>query len=164
MHTGMRRGELLRLTWKDCDWFAGMVKIWKTKNDEPRYAVMNSTIQKALLELKERVKPGMADPIFDFYPRYLGRAFRRAVMKAGIAPFRCDLRHTFASRLAQLGANDRTIMQAGGWKSPAMLNRYCHLSPSSVWQVVEQLAGTGSKTGSTPEMKQQEVAPHEATS
>lgn len=165
LNTGMRRGELLRLTWAEIDWFAGTLKINETKIDEPRHAPMNSAVQRALLTLKESVKPKLHDRVFPFYPRYLGRAFQRAVIRAKLAPFRFhDLRHCFASRLARLGANDRTLMEAGGWKSPAMLRRYVHLGPSSVWQAVEKLTETGSKTGSASELKQQEVAPHEATS
>jgi hypothetical protein len=40
-------------------------------------------------------------------------------------------------------------MEAGGWKSPAMLKRYVHLGPSTVWQAVERRAeaGTGVKSG-----------------
>jgi integrase len=151
MHTGMRRGELLRLRWDDLDWFTGMIKVRETKTNDPRYAAMNSMVQRVLLELKEATKPKSTDRVFRFYPRYLSRVFKRAVIKANVAPFRFhDLRHCFASRLAELGANDRTLMDAGGWKSPAMLKRYVHLSPSSVWQAVEKLAtATGSKTGST---------------
>ncbi len=166
MHTGMRRGELLQLRWGDIDWFAGMVKIRETKIDEPRYAAMNSLVQHTLLELKDSTKPKSSDRVFPFYPRYLSRAFKRAVDKTQLHPFRFhDLRHCFASRLAQLGANDRTLMEAGGWKSPAMLKRYVHLSPSSVWQAVEQLAqiGTGSKTGSGGNSENQPTPSRKAT-
>jgi integrase len=167
INTGLRRGELLRLKWSDLDWFAGMIKIRETKADTPRHAPMNSIVQRTLLTLKESAKPAPSDRVFPFNARYLGRAFQRAVIKAKVGPFRFhDLRHCFASRLARLGANDRTLMEAGGWSSPAMLKRYVHLGPSSVWQAVEQLAqvGTGSKTGSQPDVKHEEVAPHEATS
>jgi hypothetical protein len=65
----------------------------------------------ALLAELERAP---SDPVFPFYPRYLSRAFQRAVIKAQLAPFRFhDLRHCFASSLARLGANDRTLMEAG---------------------------------------------------
>lgn len=166
MNTGMRRGELLRLTWADIDWFAGMIKIRETKTGDPRHAPMNSFVQRTLLELKDAATPKSSDPVFPFYPRYLSRAFKRAVSRAHLAPFRFhDLRHCFASRLAQLGANDRTLMEAGGWKSPAMLKRYVHLSPSSVWQAVEQLAQsrTGSKTGSSIDSEIQAAPAKETT-
>lgn len=152
LNTGMRRGELLRLTWADIDWFAGTISIRETKADEPRHAPMNSLVQRTLLTLKETAKPTASDPVFPFYPRYLGRAFQRSVIKAKIAPFRFhDLRHCFASSLARLGVNDRTLMEAGGWASPAMLKRYVHLGPSTVWQAVEKLAesSTGGKTKSS---------------
>jgi integrase len=161
INTGMRRGELLRLKWSDLDWFAGAIRIRETKTGEPRHAPMNSTVQQALSNLKDTAKPLPSDYIFPFYPRYLGRVFQRAVIQAKLAPFRFhDLRHCFASRLASLGANDRTIMEAGGWSSPAMLKRYVHLGPSTVWQAVERLAevGTGSKTGSEPTGKMKEAA------
>jgi integrase len=166
LNTGMRRGELLRLTWADVDWFAGTIKIRETKSDEPRHAPMNSAVQRELLALKNTTNPSPSDPVFAFYPRYLSRAFQRAVLKAKLAPFRFhDLRHCFASSLARLGANDRTLMEAGGWASPAMLKRYVHLSPSTVWQAVEKLAeaSTGSKTGSRPSQNKQEAASSVAT-
>jgi integrase len=162
LNTGMRRGELLRLIWADVDWFAGTIKIRQTKTDEPRHAPMNSLVQRTLLDLKNSAKPSPSDSIFPFYPRYLGRAFQRAVIKAKLAPFRFhDLRHCFASSLARLGANDRTLMEAGGWASPAMLKRYVHLGPSTVWQAVEKLAETPaeSNTESMPIQQEKETAP-----
>ena len=53
------------------------------------------------------------------------------------------------------GANDRTLMALGGWKSPRMLDRYAHLSPAHLWQAIEGLvqSQTGSKTGSEPEVE-----------
>lgn len=160
LNTGMRRGELLRLTWADVDWFAGTIKIRQSKTDEPRHAPMNSVVQRELLALKNAVNPSSSDPVFLFYPRYLSRAFQRAVTKAQLAPFRFhDLRHCFASSLARLGANDRTLMEAGGWASPAMLKRYVHLGPSTVWQAVEKLAEeTRSKTTIGQVQKEKEVA------
>jgi integrase len=75
---------------------------------------MNSLVQQTLLDLKETAKPQSSDHVFPFYPRYLSRAFKQDVTRANLAPFHFhDLRHCFASRMAQLGANDRTLMEAG---------------------------------------------------
>src|SRR5262249_43082598 len=94
------------------------------------------------------------DRIFPYDDRYLRRAFDKAVKDSCLTPFRFhDLRHTFASRLAMQGANDRTIMALGGWKSPRMLDRYAHLSPAHLWQAVEALThvGTVTKTVTDPQ-------------
>ena len=57
------------------------------------------------------------------------------------------------------GANDRTLMALGGWKSPAMLSRYAHLSPTHLYQAVENLTriGTVTKTVTTNVTKEGEA-------
>jgi len=49
-------------------------------------------------------------------------------------------RHTFASRLAMVGVDLRTIQELGGWRSLKMVERYAHLSPSHKAEAVERLA------------------------
>lgn len=108
---------------------------------------MNSVVQDLLSHLKLQGSTPPDDRLFPFQARATRRVFERAVKKAGLQPFRFhDLRHTFASRLAMQGENDRTIMALGGWKSPAMLSRYAHLSPAHLGNAVERL--TKPQTGS----------------
>ncbi|HKQ34015.1 MAG TPA: site-specific integrase [Nitrospiraceae bacterium] len=154
LHTGLRQGELLRLRWADIDWTVGVLTIHETKAGERRRVPMNSVMQTLLTGMRDTEKPASTDRVFPHDQRYLRRIFAKAVARAGLAPFRFhDLRHTFASRLAMNGANDRTLMALGGWKSPRMLDRYAHLSPAHLWQAIEGLAQTrtGSKTGSAGE-------------
>lgn len=140
VNSGLRQGELLRLAWQDIDYNTGIMTINETKSGERRRVPMNSIVQKILLERQELSTPSQQDRIFQHDSRFLRRAFDRAVKEAGLSPFRFhDLRHTFASRLAMQGVNDRTLMTLGGWKSPRMLNRYAHLSPTHLWQAVEGL-------------------------
>ena len=49
------------------------------------------------------------------------------------------------------GANDRTLMALGGWKSPARLTRYAHLSPTHLWKAVEGLTQLGTVTKTVTE-------------
>ena len=150
VNTGLRQGELLRLIWHDIDWNTGVLTVQQSKAGEKRRVPMNSTVLSTLAGLKDQANPQSTDHIFPYGARYLRRAFDRAVKVAGLTPFRFhDLRHTFASRLAMQGANDRTLMALGGWKSPAMLSRYAHLSPTHLWHAVEGLThlGTGTGTG-----------------
>ncbi len=143
LNTGCRQGELLRLTWVDLDWNAGILTIRETKTGDPRRVPMNSTVQGLLSPMQKSFGDALQDRIFPLDARYLRRAFDKAVMASGLAPFRFhDLRHSFASRLAMQGANDRTLMALGGWKSPAMLSRYAHLSPTHLWTAVEGLTAS----------------------
>jgi integrase-like protein len=108
---------------------------------------MNSTVVGLLSNLKASSQSTLTEQVFPFDARYVRRVFEQAVTAAGLAPFRFhDCRHTFASRLAMQGANDRTLMALGGWKSPAMLGRYAYLSPTHLWKAVEGLTEVGTVT------------------
>jgi integrase len=154
IHTGLRQGELLRLTWPDVDWTVGVLTIHETKAGERRRVPMNSVVQQALMNLKtDSTMP--TNRIFPHDHRYLRRMFAKAVVAGGLHPFRFhDLRHTFASRLAMNGANDRTLMALGGWKSPRMLDRYAHLSPAHLWQAIEGLTQRN-EVATTPPSQQE---------
>ena len=161
INTGLRQGELLRLIWSDVDWSAGILTVQETKAGEKRRVPMNSTVLGVLVSLKPQTSGQPTDRVFPYGARSLRRAFDKAVKAAGLAPFRFhDLRHTFASRLAMQGANDRTLMALGGWKSPAMLSRYAHLSPAHLWQAVEGLTrmGTATTTATKDSAEQGETA------
>jgi len=54
-------------------------------------------------------------------------------------------------RLAMQGANNRTLMALGGWKSPTMRRRYAHLSPTHLWKAVEGLTQVGTVTKAVTE-------------
>ena len=150
LHTGCRQGELLKLVWGDVDFNAGTIFLRDTKSGESRRVLMNSKVQDVLLALPVRDVPGT--PVFTdtlggpMEGRNLRRDFDHAIKKAGIAPFRFhDLRHTFASRLAMMGANDRTLQTLLGHKSQRMILRYAHLGPTHLWNAVEGLASSTKK-------------------
>ena len=156
LHTGCRQGELLRLQWGDVDFGSGTFLVRESKSGESRRVMMNSQVQTVLIGLSGRDNPGGS-----VFVNVLGKPmdggglrkeFIQAVQKAGLEPFRFhDLRHTFASRLAMNGANDRTLQTLLGHKSQTMILRYAHLGPTHLWNAVEGLTkkgfGTGTKTG-----------------
>jgi len=144
LHTGCRQGELLRLIWGDVDFESRTILVREAKSGESRRVVMNSRVLATLSALAGKENP--SGPVFantlgkPLDGGNLRREFEWAVRKAGIAPFRFhDLRHTFASRLAMNGANDRTLQTLLGHKSQAMILRYAHLGPSHLQAAVEGL-------------------------
>ena len=58
LHTGMRKGELLRLTWRRDQPYRGTIKVKVTKADEPRHGPMNSIVQTIMAALKESSQRG----------------------------------------------------------------------------------------------------------
>jgi integrase len=65
------------------------------------------------------------------------RSFTRAVHEAGIENFRFhDLRHTFASRAADAGADAFTLMKILGHSDIRMMARYTHATDAAVRRAV----------------------------
>jgi integrase len=59
------------------------------------------------------------------------KAWQAATQRAGIKDFRWhELRHSWASCLAQRGVPMHDIQEMSGWETPAMVQRYAHLSPA----------------------------------
>jgi integrase len=96
--TGMRRSELLRLTWSKIDFGRNVIHITQTKTDRDRQLPISPHVRQLLLTLRRDRKgdfvihTSKGKPVTD-----VKRGFRSACADAGIDDFRFhDLRHTFA--------------------------------------------------------------------
>jgi integrase len=145
LHTGMRQGEILALQWQDVDFARGTVMVMKSKNRTRRTIPLNSTVFE-LLATKQAASGAATGLVFTtqggtrMKPRYLGRAFSLAVERAGIEHFRFhDLRHTFATRLAQKSVDLYKVQRLLGHKTGVMTQRYAHHSPESLREGVRVL-------------------------
>ena len=86
----------------------------------------------ARVEGQDRVFLYEGQPLMQSFGK---RTWRKACKKAGLVGFRFhDLRHTWASWLMQAGVPAYAIQSLGGWASPAMVERYAHLSPEHLKQ------------------------------
>lgn len=126
--TGMRRGELLKLTWKDVDLAGRRVYLHETKNGSLRILPLND-LALGVLQSLPAGEPGDA-VLQGIDPKKLSVYTRRlfASLKIQGASFH-TLRHTAASWLAMSGAGLYEIGQFLGHKTPRMTSRYSHLSP-----------------------------------
>jgi integrase len=149
LHTGMRMGEILALTWRGVDFSRRTVMVVRSKNGERRTIPVNETVLSVLKE-KAKVRSLKTDVVFCskvFTPiesGHLRRSFRLALSKAQIEDFRFhDLRHTFATRLVQAGVDLYKVQRLLGHKSPIMTQRYAHHYPESLRDGVEILDQVG---------------------
>ena len=131
LNTGMRKGEILGLKWKDIIFRQRVIVLLDTKNNERREVPVNDVLFKTLL----RVRKNLASP-YVFCKKdgksysNVRRSFDAAKQKAGIQDFRFhDLRATFASHLVMAGVDLKTVQELLGHKSYEMTLRYAHLSP-----------------------------------
>lgn len=144
VNTGMRRGELLSLKWKDVDVKERLITLWDTKNKEKRYVHMNSVVADIFIKIplnreSEYVFAGK-EGNSHISESYVSHLFIRTAKKSGLKDFRYhDLRHTFGSWLAMDGISLKTIQDLMGHKSIEMTLRYAHLSPEHKKLAVERL-------------------------
>lgn len=69
------------------------------------------------------------------------KAWRRVLKELEIKDFRWhDLRHTWASWMAQNGESLLEIMQGGGWSDTRMVKRYAHLAPEHLKKSFDKLS------------------------
>jgi integrase len=135
--TGMRRGEILNLSWDRVDLFKGILDLTAadTKTNEARYIFLNTIpeLKKVFIEAARGRKSGQelvfVKPDGNPVPKwYMERLFKRACEKAELGPYRFhDLRHTFNTNMLKAGVDEAVIMKLTGHKTRTMFFRYSHL-------------------------------------
>jgi len=142
LNTGMRKSEILHLTWDRVDLKNRIILLDRTKNGERREIPINDTLFNCLSGIIRNLKtdyvfynPDTLKPYND-----IKKGFATALKKSKIIDFRFhDLRHTFASSLVMSGADLATIQKLLGHKDIKMTLRYAHLSSVHLQDAVSLL-------------------------
>ena len=142
LNTGMRRGEILGLKWRDIDFKRGIIYIYDTKNKEKREVPVNEQAKTALIRTRKHPQSEYVFCNQNGSPMTQNRkSFLTALKKSGIKDFKFhDLRHTFASHLVMSGVDLNTVRELLGHKSTEMTLRYSHLSPDHRKRAVDVLS------------------------
>jgi len=155
LFTGMRRGELFKLQWKDIDFDRGFIDIRNPKGGKSQKIPLNDQARQVL-----KNHPETADHVFvrgDGKPFTDIRRRVNPIKKAAGIPddFRAlhGLRHAFASMLASSGEVDMyTLQKLLTHKSPIMTQRYAHLRDETLRKastlagnIIEQAANSQNK-------------------
>jgi len=147
LNTGMRKGEILGLKWRDIDIRRGIIHLLNTKNGEIREVPVNEQVKTALIRTKKHPE---SQYVFcktnGKQLKFINTSFFTALKKSGInndsdkekIVFH-SLRHSFAAHLAMAGVDMNTIRELLGHKSLKMTMRYSHLSPSHKQRAVDIL-------------------------
>ncbi|GED67736.1 site-specific integrase [Brevibacillus reuszeri] len=150
LYTGLRRGEILSLRWKDCDLNQGKISVCQTlyySNQqfhflEPKTSRSNRlvSIPDTVVEIlktyrlkqeKHKREMGSAYEDYDLIaaneigqpinPRSLTGHFRRMIQKASVPKIRFhDTRHTHATILLKLGEHVKIVSERLGHSNAAM--------------------------------------------
>lgn len=157
IHTGMRLGEIVALTWARVDFERKRIVLLETKNGERRAVPLTTSMTQLLIrkrpttwQREELVFPSVKRG-FEGRPWDFRRAWTRALAAADIQDFRFhDLRHTCASYLAMSGATTAEIAEVLGHKTLQMVKRYAHLTESHVGTVLDRMEKRMIYTKGTP--------------
>ncbi|WP_292916856.1 tyrosine-type recombinase/integrase [Nitrosomonas sp.] len=140
LSTGLRQSNVINLEWNqvDLERKAAWIHPDQAKARKAIHVPLNSVAITVLLRQvgkhQNRVFTFRGNPIAWVNTR----AWKLALKRAGIENFRWhDLRHTWASWLAQQGTPMNVLQELGGWESEEMVRRYAHLSKPQLMQHAE---------------------------
>jgi integrase len=148
LNTGLRRGELLGLTWEAVNFPAKLLTVTAAtaKSGHTRRVPLNHEAVETLEAWRaKQKKPGAHGLVF---PGRDGKRMTRidtawtSLMKlAGLKNFRLhDCRHHFASKLVQAGVDLYTVKELLGHSEITMTERYSHLAPDNLRAAVDKVS------------------------
>lgn len=152
LHTGLRFGELIALTWDDINFKENVLTVSKSvsrgylgspKNNKIRHIPLNNILTSMLANRK------LIDNNILIFPNKVGNYqiqercrtwLHRICKEAGLRKIGWHtFRHTFASRLAENGISMRTIQELLGHSDTNTTMRYAHLSPLVLREAIKTL-------------------------
>jgi integrase len=139
INTGLRRGELLALRWTAIDVVHKQLTVegHTAKSSQTRHVPLNTEALDVLARWREQTADD--DRVFPFDSSFK-KSWAALLERAKISRFRWhDMRHHFASRLAQGGVPLNTIRELLGHGSLAMTLRYAYLAPDQRREAVDKL-------------------------
>jgi len=138
-NTGMRKGEILSLTWRDINFQTAQITIRgeTAKSSKTRHIPLNKA---AYAMMEKWHKQSENERVFNIGS--IQGVWNNLIKSTGIADFRFhDLRHDFASKLVMAGVDLKTVQELLGHADLTMTLRYSHLASSHKADAVERLTG-----------------------
>ena len=145
LSTGMRKGEILNLTWDHVDF--DRQRIILRDEDTKNKSYRNVPLKGYALDLMKKLSENKRlDSILIFAgknpntPMEIRKPWVTALKDAGVKCFRFhDARHTSCTHLAMNGATLAELAEFSGHKTLAMVKRYIHIAESHISEKVEDM-------------------------
>lgn len=153
LYTGMRKGEVFDLRWRDIDREQNRIYIPNKKTENDRYVFIAPQVAE-VLDLMEKEREG--EFVFprlkknlpktnltgkNANPLNIDRSFKKALEKARIEKFRFhDLRHSAGTRLSEIGVPITTIAAILGHSRIETTRRYAHATDRGVKDAIAKLS------------------------
>lgn len=154
-HSGWRRGEIVRLEWRDVDREAGVIRLRPelSKNKDGRVLVLSSPL-KTLIERRWLARAIGCPFVFHVNGRAVGdwrKTWTRACQAAGLpGKLFHDLRRTVVRNLVRAGVPERVAMSVTGHKTRSVFDRYNIVSEADLKQATARLAEYVAAQPTTP--------------
>ncbi len=147
--TGLRRGELLNLTWQDVDFERWLLHVhstenFRTKGGRRRAVPMSETLFHLL---RNKAQHPMCEYVFNLRGKkildaWASHKFKRYVRRVGLSEklhFH-SLRHTFATWLVQEGVSIYEVQKLLGHSNISVTQIYSHLAASELHSAVNKIS------------------------
>lgn len=143
LSTGLRQSNVVELEWSQVD-LARKV-CWIHPDQAKARRAIHVPLNTSAMDVLLRQVGKHPERVFTYKGKPIAwantRGWREALQRAGIEDFRWhDLRHTWASWLAQQGTPMNVLQELGGWECEAMVRKYAHLAPPQLVEHSERVA------------------------
>ena len=142
LNTGLRKSNILELTWEQINFEFGFIEILENKGNKHIYIDLNYIMRKLLNKLAENGKTGyiFVNPETGTCYKDIKKSWKTALAEAGIENFRFhDLRHTVGTRLAAKKIPVNEIQEILAHSDIKTTMRYVHCTNGARKEALNQL-------------------------
>lgn len=144
LDTGMRRGELFKLTWSDVDFESNLIRVRAatTKTEKARVVGITPRVREELLALRNRDDASKSDTALVFgITDTIKYAWASLLRQAQIDDLHFhDLRHTYVTRSIRAGQPAAEVMKISGHSQHMTFARYLNVGTEAALKGAELLS------------------------